>query len=128
MDEGDAQRNGFPDDGSTTNRRSHRCDRQASHHPSTTRALASLVGGALGSQCTPLERSATYSDTPRSACHVCQGVRLWPGQCGLNATHPLVFFLLSENSLLGESFTLIFVNLHPLPHFAFLIFQRVIAP
>ena len=43
------------------------------------RALAPLMGGALCSQCTPPECPSTGSHTPRSACHVCQAVRLWPG-------------------------------------------------
>ena len=78
LDQSDAVPNRFLNQGSGTNRRSHRCHTPATHHPSRARSLALHLGPAPGSQRSPHDRSPAHSHHSWSSCDLCSCLWLWP--------------------------------------------------
>ena len=78
VDHSDAVPNRFLDQGSGTDRRSHRCHTPATHRPSRACSLALHLGPAPGSQRSPHGRSPAHSHHSWSSCDLCSRLWLWP--------------------------------------------------
>src|SRR6266566_6667019 len=114
-----ADRNGGVDDGSHAHGRTDGGNQGARDHPSTTGALALILAGALGPQCSENSGFATYCHDPRSSCYLCHHLWICSPHCGVNADSSGFLFPLPHDVLEGLALSLMAISLSPrvFPHF-----------